>query len=225
MGVKARALDGALSFDIIAYEYKFNNLQVNLYVPATASFVVGNAGEAKTRGLETSVRWQATDFFSLRAQATYNKGTFEEYRTACYTLQTAEQGCTAIDPSQPTVVSQDVSGKPLPRAPEFTFGVGTSFNAPLTDNWNFNITFDALYSDDYQLEQTNNPFLVQDSYTRIDASAAVESADGDWRFALFGRNLTDEAIASFGATRGFTNDQLAEILRLRTVTFEVTRKF
>jgi hypothetical protein len=66
---------------------------------------------------------------------------------------------------------------------------------------------------------------VQDSYTRIDASAAVESADGDWRFALFGRNLTDEAIASFGATRGFTNDQLAEILRLRTVTFEVTRKF
>jgi iron complex outermembrane receptor protein len=225
IGMKGLALDGRLSYDIVAYTYDFTNLQVNLYVPATASFIVGNAGEAKTRGVEAGLRWQATDYFSLRALATYNKGTFEEYRTACYTLQTAEQGCTAIDPSQPTVTSQDVSGKPLPRAPEFTFGLGTAFTAPVTDNWNFNFNFDALYSDDYMLEQTNNPFLRQEAYTRIDASVALESSDNAWRIALFGRNLTDEAIASFGATRGFTNDQLAEILRLRTVTFEVTRNF
>jgi outer membrane receptor protein involved in Fe transport len=223
MGLKARALDGALSFDVIAYEYNFDNLQVNLYVPATASFVVGNAGKAKTRGVETSVRWQATDFFALRAQATWNKGTFEEYETACYTLQTVEQGCIGLTAT--TAGKQDVSGKPLPRAPEFTFGLGTSFEAPITDNWNFNLTFDALYSDDYQLEQTNNPVLRQDSYARIDASAAIETTDRSWRLAVFGRNLTDEAIASFGATRGFTTDELAEILRLRTVTFEVTRRF
>ena len=114
------------------------------------------------------MRWQATGFFAVRAQATYNDATYDKYLTACYTLQTAEQGCVNG--------TQDVEGKSLPRAPEFTFGLGTSFEAPITDNWNFNFTFDALYSDDYQLEQTNNPFLVQDAYTRIDASAAVESA-------------------------------------------------
>ncbi len=217
VGLKKTALNGALNFDVIAYDYKFTNQQVNLYVPATASFVVGNAGEAKTRGVEFGARWQATDSLNLRGSATYNKGTFQDYRTACWTLQTAAQGCVNG--------AQNMTGKPLPRAPKYTASLGGLYVHPLSDRWNLNLSADAFYSDKYQLEQTASPFLVQDSYVRFDASIAVESADRAWRVALFGRNLGNEIITSFGATRGFTNDQLAEIQRLRTVTLELTRTF
>ena len=66
---------------------------------------------------------------------------------------------------------------------------------------------------------------MQDSYWRIDASVSLESCDGHWRGMLIGRNLTDEVITSFGATRGFTNDQLAELMPLCQVSAELTYKF
>ena len=213
IGIKKQLFDRRLSLDVVAYSYKFTNLQVNLYVPATASFVVGNAGEAKTRGVEFGARWRATDAFALHALATYNKGTFGDYITSCYTLQTAAEGCSAG--------TQDVSGKPLPRAPKITASVGGTYQQPITAQWGVNLALDGFYSGKYQLEQSEN----QGSYVRLDASVALETADNKWRVALFGRNLTNKAIATFGATRGFTNDGLAEIQRLRTVTLQATHRF
>lgn len=218
LGFKSKMLDDRLSLDVIGYDYKFTNLQVNLYVPATASFIVGNAGEATTTGLEANLRWQATDNFALRASATYNKGEYGGYRTQCYTLQTAAQGCDAA------TGTQDLDGKPLPRAPEHTFGIGGIYTADVGFG-TLSLGADAYWSDEYQIETTNNPFLVQDSYWRVDASIGLESPDGHWRGMLIGRNLTDEVITSFGATRGFSTDQLAELMPLRQVSAQLTYSF
>ena len=217
VGVKKQLFDRRLSLDLIGYDYKYTNLQVNLYVPATASFIVGNAGEAKTRGAEFGARWQASTALSLHGAATYNKATFENYNTSCYTLQTAAEGC------DPATNTQNMSGKPLPRAPETTFGLGGVLTEPMSTNWSAQATLDVNHSAGYQLEQTDNPYLKQDAYTRLDASLALVSRN--WRFALLGRNLTNQTIASFGATRGFTNDGLAEIERLRVVALEATYTF
>jgi hypothetical protein len=54
---------------------------------------------------------------------------------------------------------------------------------------------------------------------------ALESNDGHWRGMLIGRNLTDEVITSFGATRGFSTDQLAELMPLRQVSAQLTYSF
>jgi iron complex outermembrane receptor protein len=179
---------------------------------------VGNAGEADTTGLEANLRWQATDNFALRAFATYNKGEYKGYRTQCYTLQSAAQGCDAA------TGTQDLDGKPLPRAPEHTFGVGGVYTADVGIG-KLSLGADAFWSDEYQIETTNNPYLVQDSYWRLDASVALESNDGHWKGMLIGRNLTDEVITSFGATRGFTTDQLAELMPLRQVSAQLTYSF
>jgi len=219
VGIKKQLLDRRLSLDAVAYSYKFTNLQVNLYVPATASFVVGNAGEAKTQGVELGARWQASSALGLHALATYNKGEFNDYTGACYTLQTAAQGCDLA------TNTQNLSGKPLPRAPKTTIGVGGTLTEPAFAGWNMALALDLFHSASYQLEQTNNPYLTQDAYTRVDASAALEDSSRKWRVALVGRNLTNQAIASFGATRGFSNDELAEIERLRTVSLEVGYAF
>jgi outer membrane receptor protein involved in Fe transport len=218
LGFKSKMLDDRLSLDVIGYDYKFTNLQVNLYVPATASFIVGNAGEATTTGIEANLRWQATDNFSLRTFATYNNGEYGGYRTQCYTLQTAAQGC------DPATGTQDLDGKSLPRAPERTFGVGGIYTADVGIG-RLSLGADAYWSDEYQIETTNNPYLVQDSYWRFDASVALESNDGHWRGMLIGRNLTDEVITSFGATRGFSTDQLAELMPLRQVSAQLTYSF
>lgn len=218
IGLKGLLLGNSLSFDVIAFDYTFTSLQVNLYVPETASFVVGNAGEAETKGLEASLRWQASQSLQLHGSATYNSGEYSNYRTQCYTLQTAAQGC------DPLTNTQDLTGKPLPRAPKYTFGAGGLLRYPVR-NWVFSLAADVLWSDDYQLDNSANPFLRQDSYARLDTALAMESADRTWRVALIGRNVTDEPIANFGATRGFTNDQLATLQPLRRWGLEINYRF
>jgi len=219
LGFKTLLADNRVSLDVVAYSYEFTDLQVNLYVPETASFVVGNAGDATTEGVEVSLRWQATDYFMLRSSASYNEGEYSSsYITQCYTLQSASEGC------DPVTNTQDLDGKSLPRAPKYTFGVGGLFTIPVGFG-NLSLAADANWSDEYQIETTNNPYLEQESFWRIDASVALESCDGKWRAMVMGRNLTDETITSFGATRGFTNDQLAELMPLRQVSAEVSYKF
>lgn len=218
LGFKTQLLDERMSIDVIAYDYEFTDLQVNLYVPATASFVVGNAGEANTTGLEAGMRFRMNDNVSLRAFATFNDGEYAGYRTQCYTLQTAAEGC------DPATGTQDLDGKSLPRAPDKTFGAGAVFTLP-TSVGEISLSADAYWSDEYQIETTNNPFLVQDSYWRFDASLAFETNDGHWRAMLIGRNLGNEVITSFGATRGFSTDQLAELMPLREVSAQLTYRF
>lgn len=218
VGFKGLLMEGQLSLEVIAYDYKFNNLQLNLFNPESASFRVGNAGKALTTGVEADIRYQLTDSLQIHASATYNDGRFGDYSTQCWTLQTEAQGCDLL------TGTQDLDGEPLPRAPEYTLGAGMSYTQAL-GSLMFDMRTDVFWSDDYQLEPTNSPFLVQDSYWRVDASVGLESGNGRWRAALWGRNLTDEHISSFGATRGFTTDQLATIQRLRSWGTELTYRF
>ena len=218
IGAKAMLLDGRLNLDIIAYDYEYTDLQVNVYVPTTASFIVGNADEASTQGIETSFRWQANENLLLRGYATYNKGEYGQYLNQCFTLQTAAQGCNTA------TGTQNVKGEALPRAPEYTFGLGGNYSKPIGE-FLLNIAADVSWSDEYNTETTANPALVQDSYSRVDAAISLSDLNETWKIALLGRNLTDEMVASFGATRGFTNDNLVEILPPRLYSLEFTYNF
>ncbi|MBA6413773.1 TonB-dependent receptor [Parahaliea sp. F7430] len=218
LGFKGLFLGDSLSLDVIAYDYEFTNLQVNVYVPETASFVVGNAGKALTEGLEASLRWQASEYLQLHASATYNKGEYDNYKTQCYTLQSAAQGCNT------STNIQDMSGKSLPRAPEYTVGAGALFTYPLGE-WEASFATDLNWSDDFYLDNSASPFLSQDSYVRVDMTLALESMDRKWRAAVIGRNITDEVITTFGATRGFTNDNLATLQPLMRWGVELSYRF
>ena len=218
IGAKATLLDGRLSMDLIAYDYEYTNLQVNVYVPTTASFIVGNADQASTQGLEGSFRWQYNENLLLRGHATYNKGEYGQYLNQCFTLQTAAQGCNAA------TGSQNVKGEALPRAPEYTYGLGGNYSKPI-GALVLSLAADISWSDEYNTETTANPALVQDSFSRVDAAISLSDANETWKLALLGRNLTNEMIASFGATRGFTNDNLMELLPPRLYSLEFTYNF
>jgi outer membrane receptor protein involved in Fe transport len=216
VGFKSVFMDGRMSVDIIAFDYEYKELQVNIYVPETASFVVGNAPEATTTGVEMNLRWQASEYLSLRGLVTYNKGEYGEYTNQCDTLQV--EGCDAL------TGTQDMDGEALPRAPEYTFGLGAYLTVPLGGAV-LDVAADANWSDDYTTETTNNPALVQESFWRFDASASLATEDGRWRVTAIGRNLSDEDILGFGATRGFTNDQLGEVLPMRSYSLELSYSF
>ncbi len=217
-GIKSLWLDDRLRANLTAYTYKYTNLQVSIYLPSSAAFITGNAGSARTRGGELDLAFQATPELSLRGNVNYNKGIFLKSRGPCYDAQTPEQGC------DPLLGSQDLSGKPLPRAPKWTFAAGFDWRQPIG---NFVLTSgaDLNYSGKYQLEPTVDPELVQKAFARLDGYVGVEPASGRWRLSLIGRNLTNHPIAVFGATRGFVHDKLAVIQRLREVRAQIAVRY
>lgn len=217
-GIKSVLFDRSLTANLTAYSYKYTNLQVSIYLPASAAFITGNAGEARTQGVEAELNWQATPELALRGFANYNDGEFRNSRGPCYSGQSVAQGCDAV------TFDQDLSGKSLPRAPRWTLAAGANYRQPI-GNMVFSLGADLNYSGKYQLEPTSDPELVQDSYVRLDANIALETDDGRWKAALIGRNLTDQAIGVFGATRGFTNDSLMVLQRFREVRLQLSYKY
>jgi len=58
-------------------------------------------------------------------------------------------------------------------------------------------TVDIIYSDDYLLSLTLDPQTVQKAYAKVNARLELGDEEGKWRFALVGRNLTDETTLSY----------------------------
>ncbi|MBA6412245.1 TonB-dependent receptor [Parahaliea sp. F7430] len=219
IGYKGFFFDQRMSLDVIAFAYDFTDTQVNLYQPDTASFVVTNADGAETIGVEVGIGWQASQHLNIRGNATYNDGSYQDFFVECYLFQTEQQGCN------PDTQLQNINGKSLPRAPEYTFGLSAYFDYPLANGANMDISIDTTWSDDFHTTVTNDPLFIQDSFWKVNAGVGFEDADRNWRISLMGRNLTNERVISSGVVRAQTTDGLVNVLRERTVTLEVRRFF
>ena len=98
------------------------------------------------------------------------------------TGQTAAQGCVNN--------FQDLGGKPLLRAPNFTFSLGADYNLRFSDNWLTTLSVNGSHSASYQTATDYAPGGFQDSYWLLDAAVRVSFQD-HYELAFLGRNLTN----------------------------------
>ncbi|MDH3991809.1 MAG: hypothetical protein OEV47_02815, partial [Gammaproteobacteria bacterium] len=54
------------------------------------------------------------------------------------------------------------------------------------------------FSDEYNVEGTLEPTLMQDSWTRLSGRVGIEAADAKWSVTVIGRNLTEEEVWAGG---------------------------
>ena len=189
VGYKGVLMDGRLRVNASAYYYEFDDLQVSLFNPAIISFDIENAAAAETTGIDLELDYAATDTLLLRAAWGYNIAEYDDYATAnCYEGQV--DGCS-FDPEVGRNV-QELSGEELPSAPRNSGTLAFDFVLPIANNLEFNLSAEAKYTDEMQLNQNTNPFGVQDSFWRYNARLGVAAADGRWDVSFIGRNLSDE---------------------------------
>ncbi|MCB2077853.1 MAG: TonB-dependent receptor, partial [Novosphingobium sp.] len=125
-GYKATLAGGRMRFDINAYTYKYDDLQV---VSANNSgvlqeFNLTNAAASRVKGIQASAQWQVVDGLSFNGNVGLNSAKYTKFEDAqCYTGQTPATGC--IDGTQ------SLTGKRLIRAPKLTFSVGADYTAQL----------------------------------------------------------------------------------------------
>ena len=116
----------------------------------------------------------------------------------------------------------------LPFTPEWQAHLGMSYTFVPVGGWSLTPRVDVSYTDEQFFDAGNSVEIAQDeSVTLLNASLALETEDGRWRFAVIGNNLTDEQYAVAGTSSLTTASGYAEIIyaRPRTFALSVERNF
>jgi len=183
IGAKMELWDNRVRLNLSAFETSFDDLQVSAF--ETATFVVTNAGEATSSGVEADITVAATEDLTLYGALTWLDSEYDSYEDAACTIE--QQIAGGLAPCR-----QDLSGSPLQFAPDWSGNLGFNYNFAVTADTNLVFNADAFYSDEVLVAPDNDPVGVQDSYWKINARIAWEADDGQWMVAVLGKILNDE---------------------------------
>ena len=188
IGAKINLADGRGRLNIAAFSSTYEDVQVSTF-DGTAGFVVGNAAESEVQGIEADVLYRATEQITVNGAFAYMDATYKSYPGAgCNVAQSIEfgPGCT-----------QDLSGKSLQFAPEYTANVGISYATELSSGLLLNAALDYNWTDDVIVAADMDENLIQESYGKLNARISFASGD-KWQLSLVGKNLTSEDTFMWG---------------------------
>jgi len=214
IGLKGRMIDGRLLARAAAFHNKYDNLQVSMF-DGVAALIVGNAAQSTSSGVEVEAQLAATDRLTLAASATYLDAHYRSYKAG-----PCAYGKGAVC---------DLSGQPLPFAPEWSGTFNARWEDDFAGGWKYALDANAFYSGSFDTAGDLDPFVTQSAFGKIDASVTLTSPSGAWRLALVGKNLTDKVTAHFGndipLSNLLGNNYQQFVDPPRTIAFQVHYQF
>ena len=199
-----KTVQGPVRFNLTAYSYKYEDMQVSTFDPATITQSVVNAANAKIKGIEADVSWRTPlDGLTLRGTANYNHARYSEFFVGCYTGQTIAEGCN-VSLIGGAFRQQDFKGRQLLLAPDWTGNTGFTYETPVGGSLVLSLTGDMNFSSSFYGQLEESPYGKQKNFTMFDASIRLADADERWEVALMGRNLSDVYRSRFVSQVPFT---------------------
>ena len=181
VGMKSELLDGGLRLNGTLFQYRYDDLQVQLFDGQIIQFRTFNASELKTEGLEFDLSWTpGPQGLSVRAGLAITDTKYtEDFVNA---------------------TGQNLVGEAAILSPDLAGFVGATYDWPIAGRWRLSLSADARFNDGYPTSATLNPY-TQDSFWLLDAALRLYSSDERYELALIGRNLGDEIYAATTAVR------------------------
>lgn len=215
-GLKSEWLEGSLRLNVSVFLTEFEDFQASLSdngIPP--NFYLANAGELETKGVEFEVTWQASENLLVTGNVASIDASFKEFNGAeCYPSQTVAQGCVGGQ--------QDLSGADLPFSPDLSVNLFARYDIPLED-MPFNAYVQGAYhwQDEAQLNSTNDPLTINDSYGLADFALGFVSDDEIYEAQIFVKNAFDKFYRSGYSTQGTPFG----VLLAHSLEYDYTRRF
>jgi iron complex outermembrane receptor protein len=184
VGLKSRALGGALLFDGDLFYGNYDDMQRLLprLVGGTPVTYVVNAGKARVSGAELESALALSRSWSAQLAFGWTDARYVEFQYAAI-------------PGQPGV---DLSGNQFDQTPRFNVGVGLGYERPLITG-RMRLHADYAWQDAVQFN-TINDFNSQGAYGTLNARGTFVAGSGGCEVSLFGTNLTNRQYAITGGS-------------------------
>jgi pesticin/yersiniabactin receptor len=178
LGWRGKLLDGMLDANLSGYYILTEDKQI--YVGPVGAQVLRNAGDARSYGMEASLRVVPTESWTIDLGATLGRSTFDD----------------AHDP----VTGASLDGKRVPYAPDQVYQAAVSYLLPiepLKGDMLFRVA--GSYVSRTYFDEANT--LSQGGYALLDASIDLD-LDHGISLSLFANNLTDEQYRTYSFESG-----------------------
>lgn len=207
LGYKLTAFNGELVANAALYRTEFQDMQIQAFIGN--GFLVNNAAEATTQGVELDVRYQPSPGISVFASAGVSDARFDRF----------EHGPCQAGSEQETC---DLSGERLPRASKYSATLGGSMTYPLFDGRAaFYLGLDWSWRTKIYFDLDQDPLDTQDTYHLLNLHLGLVSPNRDWRFLVHAKNLENRKVRQFAADMPvFEGSHMGFLLPPRVITVE-----
>lgn len=194
IGGKHTLLDGAMTLNWAAFHTEYENLQISIF--KGVGFGVTNAAETTVEGFEFELLWQALEGLQLGLSGSYLNAEYDSYPTApCTAIQL---DVDALCGAAGGTTNNDLSGSTTTFAPETSGSFFFDYDHSVTDSMAFFVGGDVNYSAEYSTQGDADPLDFAESFTKVNLRFGLRSDEQGWQVTLFGRNIFDEEVRSFG---------------------------
>ena len=185
-GLKSNLFGGGLTLNLAAFYNEWEDLQVVLAEgTGGAGEVIGNAGDARTYGIDIEALWEPFEYAQISANATL--------------IETDILDSLLTVPN-PDGVSADIpvpENTDIPDVAEEQFNITGSYRPPISDTLNGLLYVSVAYVSDSlsslpAISGTTPEPATQDGYTQVNMRVGIESEK--WALSFFADNVFDEDI-------------------------------
>lgn len=197
-GLKSELFGRSLRLNVVAYRYKFNNLQNQQFIVTQTLFRTFNVGEITTQGIEADFLWKPLDAEDLTIYGAVG------YLDSEFTEDFVNSSGVNLNGQRPA------------SSPKWSGNVGADYftllgNSGLKLGLGANFSFTgSRFGNDAQAVRT-----LDDPYQSLDLRASLGAEDDRWSVSVIGSNVTDEIWNVTSGSRPFAAPGAPSDLSLR----------
>lgn len=178
---KSRNVSLALSY----YHTTYKDLQT-LTFDGGIGFNVNNASSAKVQGVEAEARVGISDNLQFSGSLAYLDFKYTDWKQG--------QCPYGFTPNVQPGNFCDYTGAGATFAPKWSGSAALDHTQPVADDLKITANVNVDFSSRYRAGNVLDTYTEQAPYAKLGARLGIGAADGQWEFAIVGRNLTNRRI-------------------------------
>jgi iron complex outermembrane receptor protein len=202
---------GRMRFDAATYYYNYTDLQVSslALINGLNTAITTNAASAEIYGAEAQLTASVNENLNVRASVAYNHARYKKFLAPVNVVSAATGRNTGTCGTSPC--SQDQSGQPLVRSPDWTFNLGGDYTVPLEGGSALVFTSNLTYTSSYAPSKSDKPLpgasgvfrYGQGAFALLNLSAAWRAPDGRLTVTAYGNNVTNTRYYTYRTGNAF----------------------
>jgi len=203
VGLRSTWLDGMVTFNATGFYTLYDNFQSQAF--DGNSFSVTNAGSLTSYGVETDMFFVPHPILVFGLSTGYNVAKYDDFDNApCTAEDSFFARIDAGNVAAPVACTQDLSGRPLDNAPQWTVSTFAQVTYPIGNLPVLEWPTDAFYRAEYSyrdllyLQQDLDRTLRQPPVNLVNMRLGLRTQDEAWELTMWVKNLTDASYAVVG---------------------------